>query len=65
MTSDQQLAHLRKMAEQPKPPSLRKALRELSDENIRDMTRQLRAAYEARRAAVRMQAMAGASEGIC
>jgi uncharacterized protein YjiS (DUF1127 family) len=65
MTSDQQLAHLRKMAEQPKPPSLRKALRELSTRNdVQDMTERLRADIGLRRVAVRMQAMAGATEGL-
>jgi hypothetical protein len=64
MTAEQKLDHLRKIAEQHPRTCLSKALRELADENIRDTTRQLRAAVEARRDAVRMQTMAGCSEGL-
>jgi hypothetical protein len=65
MTAEQKLETLRKMADVHRRISLNTALRELSEQNVRDMTRQLRAAVEARRDAVHMQAMAGSSEGIC
>lgn len=65
MTAEQQLIELRKIADQPKPPSLRKALEQIAERNaVHDMYARLRAGIEARRAAIRMREMDGATEWI-